>query len=1217
MTNEEIFKVFEQILENFQLNKIQKIVISEVWSGKSYDQIAKTYGYDYGYVKDVGADLWQLISKALDKKVTKLNLRSILTQYAQPQAKAVAPKVSPGQQDWGEAIDVSIFYGRTTETNTLNQWIAQDHCRVVSILGMGGMGKTALSVTVAQQLQPSFDFVIWRSLRDAPLLNDLLGTLIKFLSNQQRIQLPEKTGERISCLIECLRESRCLIILDNFDTLLTNGDRTTAYRKGYENYGELIQRLGEIPHQSCLLLTSREKPNEIAALEGHTLPVRSIQLTGLNTLESQKIFAAKGLDVLGEDLQQLVNIYRGNPLALKIAATSILDLFDGQIAEFWQQGTHVFNGIYALLESQIKGLSALEEKIMFWLAISREPTLIAQLQADIIPAASRENLLEALERLIRRSLIEKTDMGYTQQPVVMEYMSNRLLDRMYEELTTEKIQFLIEFPFIKATAKEYIQQSQKRIFLEPIVEKLRTNLRFQDEIVRTLQQILLRLQDKPVVSAGYGGGNLINLLNDMEVDLSGYDFSNLAIWQADLRGIQLNNVNFANSDLSKSVFSETLGGILSVAITADSTLLAAGDTNGEIRVWQIADNKELFKLERCSSWVWSIAFSPTEKVLACCDDKTVKLVNLDTQKCQATLDGHLGWVYQIAYSPDGSLLATASTDSTVKIWDLNTKQCLHTLNGHIGFVFSVVFSPDGKTIASSSLDQTIRLWDVTTGKCISILKGHTAWVWSVAFSPDGGTLASGSHDQTIKLWDLKTKECLNTLEGHSAWVWSVAFSPNGQRLASSSDDQTVRVWDCQTGQCLTTLQGHTSRIWSVAFSPDGEFLASGGEDQSIRLWNMQTTGSRTLNQVSVNLEIGQCRKQLQGATNLVWSIAFSPDGFSLASGSEDRKIRLWNLTTGDCFQTLEGHSRRIWSVAYLPQAATLSPIKNLLVSSSDDHTIKLWDPSKHECLQTLQGHLNWVNSVTISPQGNLIASGGGDNTVRLWDIDTGKCLQILKEHTRWIWSVTFNSTGQLLASASGDGSIKIWAVNSGECLSTIQVEGGFVSSVAFSPTENLIAGSCGDLAVRIWDFTNLANAQESTLVSKSEEAPIKLLHTLQGHSNRVWSVAFSPQGNLLASGGEDCQVRVWDVQTGDCSKILQGHQSRIQSVAFSPQPSVLASGSYDETVRIWSLESGECLQTLQPSKLYEGMNIIGAIGLTNAQVGTLQRLGANHYIKSG
>ncbi|MEH2378243.1 MAG: NB-ARC domain-containing protein [Nostoc sp.] len=190
--------------------------------------------------------------------------------------------------NWGEAIDVSQFYGRTAELQTLSQWIVRDACggrshrtRVVTLLGMGGMGKTALSVKIAEQLQEEFEYVIWRSLRHAPFFHDKVTECIKILSHQQVTTLPASPHEQITCLIEYLRKSRCLLILDNFDTLLQQGKGTGCYREGYEPYGELLWRLGETKHQSCVLLTSREKPTEVAATEGDGLPVRTLSLSGL------------------------------------------------------------------------------------------------------------------------------------------------------------------------------------------------------------------------------------------------------------------------------------------------------------------------------------------------------------------------------------------------------------------------------------------------------------------------------------------------------------------------------------------------------------------------------------------------------------------------------------------------------------------------------------------------------------------------------------------------------------------------------------------------------------------------------------------------------------------------------------------------------------------------------------------------------------------------
>jgi len=221
------------------------------------------------------------------------------------------------------------------------------------------MGKTSLSVKLAEESQTQFEYLIWRSLRDVPPIDELLDTLIQVLSQQQDTDLPASVGGKLSRLIELLKRSRCLIILDNFETVLQGGKRAGTYRDGYEMYGELLKRVGEIAHQSCLMLTSREKPQEVGVLEGDRLPVRTLPLTGLDTAAGQQILDAKGLQGAVDDLEQLVAHYRGNPLALKMAATSIQDLFAGNIAKFLEQGTVAFSGIGNLLQQQCDRLSKL------------------------------------------------------------------------------------------------------------------------------------------------------------------------------------------------------------------------------------------------------------------------------------------------------------------------------------------------------------------------------------------------------------------------------------------------------------------------------------------------------------------------------------------------------------------------------------------------------------------------------------------------------------------------------------------------------------------------------------------------------------------------------------------------------------------------------------------------------------------------------------------
>jgi DNA-binding MarR family transcriptional regulator len=419
------------------LDDVQDAVLRGAWKGNTYTQIAEESGYSDGHLRDIASQLWKILSGILGEEVNKSNFRSTIERCRlsitsstfennfannninicrdivnSPAVSQVRSHPKPDSdkpqtcQDLRDAPDITPLYDRTLELTTLEQWIVGDRTRLIAILGLSGIGKTAIALHLLPQIQHQFEYVVWRSLRTSPTLETTLKNLIKFISDRADGDLPVSTDDRLSILIEYLRSHRCLIILDDVQTILSSGQIAGNYRPEYENYGTLFRLISEIPHNSCLILNSWEPPREIAALTGETAPVRTLYLGGLGTAASE-IFKDKGL-LEDENWQTIINTYGGNPLWLKIVATMIQELFNGKVSEYLKYDI-LFLGeeLKTILQQHLNRLSNLEKQVITHIGNAAESISISQLIKDMKLPASE--LINAVQSLRRRSLIEKQE----------------------------------------------------------------------------------------------------------------------------------------------------------------------------------------------------------------------------------------------------------------------------------------------------------------------------------------------------------------------------------------------------------------------------------------------------------------------------------------------------------------------------------------------------------------------------------------------------------------------------------------------------------------------------------------------------------------------------------------------------------------------------------------------------------------------------------------
>lgn len=1129
-------------------------------------------------------------------------------------------------EDWGEAPHGALFFGREAEQTQLHQWLLNDRCRLIGLWGMGGQGKTSLAAKVCRQAHAQFDGIIWRSLLNAPPLSEILESWIQLLSHQQLVDLPTSLNEQLLLLFELLSTQRMLLVLDNIESILVEGDVRGGYRTGYEAYGQLFLRFGEGTHLSCLLLTSREEPPEFTRLRSRPIrpeeefTIQTMRLDGLDLSAGEALLTADIGHESPESMRSLYERYSGNPLALLLVSSAIREYYGGQPELFLSQESTIFSDVRELLTQHLDRLTDRERYILYWLAIEREPVTAHLLRTNLVLPVAQSRLMESVRSLQRRSLIEVHQDNrdgiprFSLQNVVIEYLTGRIVQTACEAFQSSEssLKFLHHLALIKATSKSYIHQSQIRLILAPIAENLMATMG-RGALRKRIDSWLdaLRHEGK---SVGYTAGNILNVLLWLDEDLEGLDFSHLPVWQVLMEAKSLRRVNFAHADLSDALIYESFGRILTLAFDERGDHLFAGTTHGQLRAFRTAGLQPVDTKSGPLQHLQSLALSADSRTLVSSgmdrlihvwslnptDDNPSSIRSDSAQNLTTYPAEYLQHRYTIeemdrvravALCANDTILAIGVKD-TIRLWDVNKQRYEATLKGHTGLVFNLAYAPLRHMLASAGGDERVMLWHVASGEFAqepNAVLNQTCKILDVAFSANGQWLAVARIDGAICLWDTNqflpreltmredsdedNLEPLLTLKADTARVNSISFSPDGRWLVSGSSDHTIRVWQIPSGNTHRLMLGHRGEVDVVRFSPDGTIVASGSSDRTLRLWEAAT-----------GKELRVLGSFVDG---ILSALAVSSDGQTLISGSDDGSVRVWNRSTQECQFTLHAQDNYIFSVAFSPDGQSFA-------SASLDKSICVWSTKTGTLIHRLEGyqhggHHGEVTTVAYHPTEPILASGSSDRTLCLWDRETGRCLQQLRSPGGAIWGIAFSPDGERIASACSSGSVYVWSVKEKKVVQELRHQQDIIWAVAFSPDGKQIASAGFGGNIRIWDVES--------------SNPV---HAELPHGGWVRSLAFSPDSQQLLSTGDNQEVCLWDLQNG-CERYRRAGK---ESVVFMPDGLHFACSTARWMLRLWETSSGDCTGEFKAEGPFHGTNITGVTGISPAQRETLKLMGA-------
>ncbi len=578
-----------------------------------------------------------------------------------------------------------------------------------------------------------------------------------------------------------------------------------------------------------------------------------------------------------------------------------------------------------------------------------------------------------------------------------------------------------------------------------------------------------------------------------------------------------------------------------IAYDAAGERLAAGCSDGSVRIFTAAATEPLVirahdKHGTHDKRITAVALSPDGRFVATTsEDKTAALFDSRDGTQIETFSSGNEPSECIAFSPDGTLLASAAPGHAIRLWNTVTRTST-LLEGHFSYITRFCFSPDGRRLASASHDDDAIVWDTSDGRRVATMGAHDANVTDLAFSPDGKELATASSDRTIRRWWAATGELSRTLKGHLNRIESIAWAADGRTILSGARDGTAILWDGGHLDGPAVMRGHDAEVDGLTFLPDSPRMVSWSRDGSARLWDADTT--------TFILRFGSRREPIRSA-------ALSPDGRVVAVGADDDLVILHDTSDGSTRQTLRGHSRQVVSLDF-------SADGKLVASGSTDGEGRLWDAATGALRKTLPGHSSGVVAIRFSPDGRQVATLEKSGTARLWEVEGEGDPTLIDSATEPVRSIAFSPDGALLALGCEGGSTCLVHASSGAPVGSLQADRNSVIQITFDPTSKRLVTATPSGVCHLWHVAERAH-----------------LCRLAEHLSAVQAIRFSPDGTRIATGASDRTVRLWEADTGTPLLTLRGHRGAVLGIAFSTDGQDLASASADGNVRLWTRTDAE------------------------------------------